>query len=249
MMEDWWKTTFKETYLSAFEPLYSERRTRKEVDFLVSVLRSKKKDPILDVPCGAGRHSIELARRGFTNITGIDFSRTLLHSAEARARSMNLPVRFHRDDVRHLRLKRRYKDALVLGNSFGYFSDVDNERFIGNIARCLKRGGHLLLDLPNSVGMMRHLEARQRVAIPQGSVLAENSSFDPLTLRINLQWTVLQRRKRTILSGTLRLYTFPEMNLILQQHGFQVKKLFGSLHGGSYSIDTPRMVTLATLTG
>lgn len=249
MTEDWWKTTFKETYLSAFEPQYSERRTQEEVDFFVSALHPKKKHPMLDAPCGAGRHSIELARRGFTNITGIDFSRTLLRAAEARARSMNVPVRFRRGDVRRLRLKRRYEDALVLGNSFGYFSDADNERFIGNLARCLKRGGQLLLDLPNSVGMMRHPKSTQRVAIPQGSLLAENASFDPVTLRINLRWTVLQRRKKTILSGTLRLYTFPEMNLILRRHGLQTRKLFGSLRGGSYTIDAPRMVILATLKG
>lgn len=248
-MEDWWKNVFQEAYLSAFEPMYSERRTQQEVDFLVKALHAKKHGPILDVPCGAGRHSIELAQRGFTNITGIDFSGALLRSAKARAHSRGLAVRFDRGDVRHLRLARRYQYALTLGNSFGYFSDPDNEKFIGNIARALKRGGQLLLDLPNSVGMMRRLKAKERIAIPRGSVLAENAAFDPRTLRVTLRWTVIQRTKKTILSGALRLYTFPEINLVLRRHGFRTKRLFGSLRGGPYTLATPRMVLLVALTG
>ncbi len=51
------------------------RNTCAEVDFLVNVMELELGASVLDVGCGTGRHSIELARRGY-KVTGVDMSST-----------------------------------------------------------------------------------------------------------------------------------------------------------------------------
>ena len=81
----WWEDTFKEVYFSAFDSLYPLPRTKEEVDFIVDNLSLEKNSEILDIPCGQGRHAIELSRRGF-KVTGVDFSSCLLKVAQGKSK-------------------------------------------------------------------------------------------------------------------------------------------------------------------
>lgn len=61
----WYRGFFGEDWLEAIALRIPEERTRQEVDFVVSALGLAEGDHVLDVPCGYGRQSLELARRGF----------------------------------------------------------------------------------------------------------------------------------------------------------------------------------------
>ena len=56
--------------------------TRKEVDLFTEILGLEKNMVILDLACGQGRHSLELARRGFKNVNGLDRSHYLIRKAK-----------------------------------------------------------------------------------------------------------------------------------------------------------------------
>ena len=66
-----------EAFFDAHAPVYEEnvftKNTVREADFLVEELAPPPGGRILDVGCGTGRHSIELARRGYS-VTGVDLS-------------------------------------------------------------------------------------------------------------------------------------------------------------------------------
>jgi len=62
--------------------------TPAEVDALVKLLGLVPPARILDLPCGIGRHSAELERRGFA-LTGVDLHEPYL--AEARAAAPDVP--------------------------------------------------------------------------------------------------------------------------------------------------------------
>ena len=64
--EDWWKTLFDQKYLDTYLTDLTPERTSQEVDFVVKTTKLTPHDKILDLACGHGRHSIELAKRGFT---------------------------------------------------------------------------------------------------------------------------------------------------------------------------------------
>ena len=62
---DWWRTLFNSLYLETDgDVIENDRNTSEEVDLLVRTVGLERNDRILDLCCGQGRHSLELARRG-----------------------------------------------------------------------------------------------------------------------------------------------------------------------------------------
>ncbi|MEI6242679.1 MAG: methyltransferase domain-containing protein, partial [Chlamydiota bacterium] len=86
---DWWKNLFNSIYLKTDgDVVENPLNTSKDTDFLLQVTQISPTDRILDLCCGQGRHSIELAKRGFQYITGIDRSRYLIRVARKRAQQL-----------------------------------------------------------------------------------------------------------------------------------------------------------------
>lgn len=70
---DWWSRIFNSLYLKTDADVVDDINiTREEVDLFSRVLNLSPDDHILDLCCGHGRHSLELARRGFRNVEGLD---------------------------------------------------------------------------------------------------------------------------------------------------------------------------------
>lgn len=241
----WWKTTFSEAYLAAFDEMYSMQRGEKEAAFLIRVLQMKKNAHVLDLACGRGRHAIPLAQHGM-RVTGVDASVSLLRAARQRARTEGVSVSFARGDMRAYRDAGQYDAILILGNSFGYFNDKDNERVLSNIAISLKTGGWFVLDLSNTPGMLRRQvtgEWTQRISGGKLRTCALN--FNPETFQVAMRWHILQHKRKTSFDGTLRLYTPPEINHLLIERNLVIKKTYGSFTNESYSIKTRRYLVMA----
>jgi D-alanine-D-alanine ligase len=117
---------------------------------------------VLDLCCGQGRHSLELARRGFREVLGIDRSAYLVRLARRRAKKLELPVRFREGDARQIRIHEACFDAVIMmGNSFGYFESADDDaRVLVTVKRALRSGGKLLLDLADGEWLRQHFEPR-----------------------------------------------------------------------------------------
>src|SRR5262245_17611746 len=123
---DWWRFLFGALYLRTDgDVIENDRITAQEVDVLIAAAALSTGHRILDLCCGQGRHAIELARRGFGQVTGIDHSGFLLQLARERAKASALPVTFCEGDARHILAEHDQFDRIYLmGNSFGYFDDM-----------------------------------------------------------------------------------------------------------------------------
>jgi len=149
----WWQYIFDETYLiSDARSVCCPETTSAEVDMVEETLGLNFVDQILDLCGGQGRHAIELLKRGYKNVTVVDYSQVLLRVGLKSAARVGCGVSFCRGDARELGLADSIFDAvLVMGNSFGYFEDdSQNQRILEEIYRLLKPGGKLLLDLIHS---------------------------------------------------------------------------------------------------
>src|SRR5215467_8303032 len=120
---DWWRTLFNSLYLETDgDVIENDRNTSEEVDLLIRSVGLERNDRILDLCCGQGRHSLELAGRGFPHVTGLDRSRYLIRLARKRAKQRGLQVSFHEGDARRFRVSESsFHCVCILGNSFGYF--------------------------------------------------------------------------------------------------------------------------------
>lgn len=116
---DWWRRLFNALYLKTDEDIVeNDENTARDVDALIASADLSPSDGILDLCCGQGRHVLELARRGFDNVVGLDRSRTLIRLARTRARKESLKVRFHEGDARRFRLpSASFECVAILGNS------------------------------------------------------------------------------------------------------------------------------------
>src|SRR5262249_22839496 len=139
-------------------------RTRQEIRGLLQLMPFWPGARILDVPCGFGRHSIELARRGF-RVTGVDISPKLLRTARRNAAVRGVQVEFRRADMRELAYRNRFDAVLNLFTSFGYFGDVGDLWFLRTLRRALRPGGWLILHLINRDWVVRNFRSRERARL------------------------------------------------------------------------------------
>ena len=239
-----WQNVAGRIYPSSLMPLFSPKQARQEVDFIIKTFNLKNKSYLLDVMCGNGQRSIELADQGFF-ITGVESSGTLVKEATKKAKEAKSKIEFLQQDIRQLDLSKRFDMVTMLGNSFGYFDDKGNERVIQNISAVLKKNGLFVLDLPNTIDIWVHIKEKKKVKIPQGYITTENFSFDPKSFRLQSRGTVELNKKRREFSGSIRLYTLPEIAFIMAQYQLSIKSVFGSYKGELYSITSPRMIVVA----
>lgn len=160
---DWWKTLFNSLYLKTDgDVVENNLNTEHEVDLLVQVAGLERDQNLLDICCGQGRHSLELASRGFTQVQGIDRSNYLIRLARKRAEAAGLNVKFSEGDARKLRVPKMSKDAVfIMGNSFGYFEkEEDDLAVLQGIMKILRSEGKLVLDIVNGEWMSKNFEPR-----------------------------------------------------------------------------------------
>lgn len=160
---DWWQTLFNSLYLKTDADLLDDLEvTRKEVDLIVSILGVSPEEKILDLCCGQGRHVLELARRGFSNVEGYDRSQYLIRKARTRAQKENLQVRFREGDARKLPYPSDTFDVVtIMGNSFGYFdSTLQDRKVLEEIFRVLKPEGRVFIDAVDGDHMKKSFQPR-----------------------------------------------------------------------------------------
>jgi len=125
------------------------RHASKEVDFIIEKCNLKEGMSVLDVGCGNGRHSIELAKRGF-NVVGVDYSDTLVNKAKIKSTSIGLDIEFVLDDCRYLKFDKKFDVILCLYDVIGsYVDDADNNKIINNIKLNLNEGGYAIISVMN----------------------------------------------------------------------------------------------------
>src|SRR3990172_3656095 len=136
---DWWKDFFTGLTLDLWRAAVSEEQTRSEAGFLETNLQTSQRATILDVPCGNGRLSLELASRGY-RLTGVDISQGFIDEARAASQQRNVRVSWEHREMRDLPWNEHFDGAFCFGNSFGYLDDEGNAAFLKAVLRSLKPG-------------------------------------------------------------------------------------------------------------
>ena len=160
---DWWRRIFNSTYLKTDADVIEDQRiTSQEIEAFSSILKLSPEERILDLCCGQGRHSLELTRKGFENVEGLDRSHYLIQRARSSAKKENLKVIFREGDARKLPYQTDTFDVvLILGNSFGYFETVqDDLRVLKEVRRVLKPWGRLLVDVSDGEYLKKNFKPR-----------------------------------------------------------------------------------------
>jgi D-alanine-D-alanine ligase len=235
---DWWRTLFNAVYLMTDgDVIENEANTSQEVDLLVRAADLQPDDRILDLCCGQGRHSLELARRGFRFITGVDQSDYLINLARERARDADLAVSFYEDDARMVQLAEDSIDCVaIMGNSFGYFDQPEGDlAVLEAVRRVLRQGGTLALDLTDGDWIREHFEKRSWEWIDAEHLVTRERQLSSDGSRLIAREVVVHSTRGIIVDQFYaeRLYSRHRIQHLLKQAGFGVVCDHGNLFAES----------------
>jgi D-alanine-D-alanine ligase len=235
---DWWRTLFNSLYLETDgDIIENDRNTADEVDLLIRSIGLERNDRILDLCCGQGRHSLELAQRGFSHITGLDRSRYLIRLARKRAKQRNLQVSFHEGDARRFRLgDAEFHCVCILGNSFGYFERPEDDlAVLEAVKRALASGGSLVMDLMDGNWMRHHFEPRSWEWVDQNHFVCRERDLAGDGDRLISREVVVHAERGVIADQFYaeRLYSKERLETLLKSAGFTNVRFHSLMAPGS----------------
>lgn len=243
---DWWQDFFSGLALDFVRHSRDDEDTSAEADFVQEALGLPLEARLLDVPCGGGRLTLEMASRGY-RVTGVDFSPDLLEDAESRAGLGRLPVAWERRDMRDLPWQEEFDGAFCFWSSFGYFDDQGNADFLKAVSNTLKPNAPFLIDTPLIETRLPEMEAQERIWWPVGDLLAlEERGFDHVTSRVESKWTFLRGSRVEKKTLSLRLYTYRELCSMLEEAGFGSHRAYGSLDWEPFGLGSTWLYLVTT---
>ena len=235
---DWFEEWFGEDYLHIYQHR-DEMEAERAIELIATNLAGRRIDTVLDLACGAGRHTRVLRERWWT--VGLDLSMSLLKIA--RKESSDAP--YVRADMRELPFAESSFDLVVnLFTSFGYFGD-DSEhiRVLACVGAAMKHGGTLVIDFLNASQVRRDLVAYDErvengITIEQRRAISPDDRFVEKTIRLRESGKEYIER--------VRLLSPRDLQRMLIATGFRIAKLFGDYSGGDWSEDSPRTILFAS---
>ncbi len=235
---DWWNKIFNAVYLKTDADVVDDHSiTVKEIDLFSQYIHLSVEDKILDLSCGQGRHSLELARRGFKNVEGLDRSRYLIQKAKAQAKKECLSVKFREGEARTLPYKPDTFDVIfILGNSFGYFETINDDlRVLREVFRVLKPWGRVLIDVADGEYLRQHFQPRSWEWIDKNHFVCRERSISLDNQRLISREVVTHVEKGVIADQFYaeRLYNSESMQELLNAAGFSDIALHGEIETDS----------------
>lgn len=219
-MNDWQR--FFEHHAASYMQNVFTRNTVAEVDFMIEVMDLKSGISVLDVGCGTGRHSVELATRGY-RVTGVDLSPHMLAEAQKAADAAGVQIELLQADATQFRAAKPYDAAICLcEGGFGLLGARDDASehdaaILSNIFAALKPGAPFMLTALSALRMIR-MYSPEDVA---------SGRYDPMTL---VETTVTELGGKEVVTRE-RGYTVPELRLLFRSVGFEVMHIWGGTAG------------------
>jgi Methylase involved in ubiquinone/menaquinone biosynthesis len=242
MQHTWFKDWFNSPY---YHQLYFNRDDKEAaafIDKLINYLKPIPASRMLDVACGKGRHSIQLAGKGF-DVTGIDLSDDSINEALL---SQTDTLHFYKHDMRLPFWINYFDYAFNFFTSFGYFNTRrEHDNAIRTIAQSIKKDGIFAMDFLNVHYAEDHLIHQSEKEIDGINFIItkwfdETHFFKKITIEDESQEEPLTYTEKV---AKFSLGDFTEM---FAYQGMQIQEVFGDYDFGNYDVRrSPRMLMIA----
>ena len=244
IQNEWYNGFFAGLNCDMWERAATAEWTEREVDFLLDVLNCRPDARLLDIPCGFGRHTLELAKRGY-QMTGIDLSAEFIQTLRQRVEAEKLSVEVIHGDVLTTRLATSFDGAYCLGNSFGYVDYAGMGAFVGNVSAALKPGARFVINsgllaesiLPNFPKTGHYVLGDLTMDIRNAHSMEEGCMVTELT------YTQAERTEKHAFKHYI--YTLTEVKRLLATYGLQTIAMHNSTEKGAYQLGDQQIYLIA----
>ena len=236
---DWWRLIFNALYLKTDADVVDDHKvTSDEIDFFLKLVNLPPEARILDLCCGQGRHALELARRGFRNVEGLDRSRYLITKARTIAAKEGLRVKFREGDARKTHYgPENFDCVMILGNSFGYFETIrDDLDVLKEVFRIVVPNGRCILDVTDGDYLRNSFESRSWEWIDKKHFVCRERSLSADAQRLISREIVTNVSKGVIADQFYaeRLYSKESIVHIMLEAGFSDCRVEGEICTNSF---------------
>ena len=175
--------------------------------------------------CGTGRHSVELAQRGF-RVTGVDISAEMLAEARKSAELANMKVDWIEADATEFTTSSLFDAAICLcEGGFGLLNAGDDPvehdlRIIHNISAALKPTAAFIMTTLNGFRPVREINQED----------VKKGGFDLVTMVETVTEVNAPEGMRKV-NLRQKYYTPSELKLLLREAGFDVLHVWGGTAG------------------
>ena len=232
MKNEWFKDWFSsKDYLDVYSHRNTED-TKNLIDLILSEINIKQNANVLDAACGAGRHSIRLAQKGF-NVTGFDLSETLLEIAIKNAIEKNIKINFQHADLRTFQSHVKFDLVVNLFTSFGYFnSDEENFLFAENAYNMINDNGYYVLDYLNKYFLEDNLIDHTEKVFDDKQIQERRFIRNG---RVEKKITITKENQDSEFLESVKLYSYSELLSQFNKIGYKQVKVFGDYFGEAFN--------------
>jgi 2-polyprenyl-3-methyl-5-hydroxy-6-metoxy-1,4-benzoquinol methylase len=241
-MQSWFKNWFNSPYYHQLYFNRDETEAAAFIDKLINYLKPPKDSFMLDVACGKGRHSLQLANKGF-DVTGIDLSEDSIKEA-LKYETENL--HFYQHDMRLPFRINYFHYAFNFFTSFGYFqTQRENDNAIRTIAQSLKPNGTFVMDYLNVHYAEDHMAHRSEKEIDGVNfIITKWHDETHFYKKIMIEDEILE--EPLVYTEKVSKFTVGDFTEMFAYQGLQIKEVFGDYNFKNYSINkSPRLIMIA----
>jgi len=237
-MKKWYEELF-ENYGLKYDNESFTKGTLGECDFIEKEINYNKQIKILDIGCGTGRHSRELAKRGYS-VTGIDLSESLLNRAIELAEKDKLKIDFQIQDARSLTFTNEFDLVIMICEGAFPLMETDemNYQILQNATKALKENGKIIFTTLNGLFPLFH-SVKDFLASnsEKGNATYDKNSFDLMTFRdYNLTTLEDDSGNKKVIEANERYYVPSEITWLLKSLNYKIIDIYGA-RLGAYSRD------------
>jgi SAM-dependent methyltransferase len=241
----WYADFFTELPNAFWRAAVPPATTATEVDFIIRTAGLGPGDRVLDVPCGSGRHTLELARRG-CRVTGLDVSAEAVDHARDAATAERSRVDLRLGDMRDLPTDIRVDAAVCMGNAFGYLDHAGTRKFLADLAALVVPGGTMILDYGFvAEALLPHLEIEEPPMTLGGIEAVSVNEYDAANSRWITSFTFRRGDEEHRGTSVQHVYTAAEVTRLVTEAGFTQIALYGDTDETPFSFGSPRLLLVA----
>ncbi len=241
----WYADFFTELPNAFWRAAVPPESTSAEVDFIVRVTGLSPGSRVLDVPCGSGRHTLELARRG-CHVTGLDVSAEAIDYARRASADEQLTVDLRLGDMRALPTDVQADVALCAGNSFGYLEHTGTRKLLADLAGLIVPGGALILDYGFvAESLLPHLTLEEPPMWFGGVEASSVNEYDTANSRLLTAFTFRRGAEEHRGTSVQHVYTAAEVTRLVTEAGFTEVELYGDIDGTPFQLGSRRLLLAA----
>lgn len=221
--------------------------TRQQVDFLVDKLKLEGDEKILDLACGYGRHSVELAARGFC-VVGVDITKDYIDFAKQAAHQKNIDAHFIHSDIRDISFVNEFDVVINMGDgAIGYLeNDAENLKIFDVIAKALKPKGKHFMDIMNADYAKHHFPCQLWDAGEKCLTLSRFEWNEETNTMMYGQEDYLYgeilKKPNMDKGNPTRLYNLDEIKEIMNERGLVLRDSFADFTGKKASKDNIQLM-------